>query len=243
MADKKNRHQTSEELRSYGRIASRMSVAEQAALDAALEPYIIDPQNLETAFDVSGPLTVEIGVGKGEQIIEHAKQNPENRYIASEVFKNGLARMRREIEQHGLQNLKLYSEDGRELLAGLPDGSVDKLVVLYPDPWPKSRHKKRRIVNKQLLQEAARLVKPEGEVLLVTDVVDYALWMLAAVHNEGTFFPTAITPEAWSKPPADWVTTGYERKAKKEGRHPFYFVLKHRDAMERQNHNKGETTE
>lgn len=231
------------ELRSYGRIASRMSVAEQNALDAELAPYIIDPKNLETAFDVLGPLTVEIGVGKGEQIVEHAKQNPDKRYIASEVFKNGLARMLREIKQNDIQNLKLYSEDGRDLLAGLPGGAVDKLVVLYPDPWPKSRHKKRRIVNKHLLQEAARLLKDDGELLLVTDVVDYAMWMLAAVHNEGTFFPIAITPEAWSKPPADWVTTGYERKAKKEGRHPFYFVLKRRDAMEKQNHNKGETTE
>lgn len=235
--------QQSKELRSFGRIASRMTVAEQNALDAALAPHIINPKKLDAAFAVSGPLTVELGVGKGEQIVEHAKRNPQNRYIACEVFKNGLQKMLREIEQHNITNLKLFSDDGRELLQGLPKHSVDRLVVLYPDPWPKTRHKKRRIVNTALLQEAARLVKPEGEVLLVTDVVDYAMWMLAAVHNEGTFFPTAITPAQWSTPPADWVTTGYERKAKKEGRHPFYFVLKRKTAMEKQNHNKGMTTE
>ena len=241
--DKTDSKALREDLRSYGRIASRMSVAEQKALDEELAPHIIDPAKLETAFDVSGPLTVEIGVGKGEQIVEHAKRNPQNRYIASEVFKNGLQKMLREIQQHNLTNLKLYSEDGRDLLAGLPAASVDRMVVLYPDPWPKTRHKKRRIVNKSLLKEADRLLKPEGELRLVTDVVDYAMWMMAAVHNEGTFFPLAISPKEWSEAPADWVSTGYERKALKEGRYPFYFILKRRDAMERQNHNKGETTE
>ncbi|MBA44172.1 MAG: tRNA (guanosine(46)-N7)-methyltransferase TrmB [Magnetococcales bacterium] len=231
------------ELRSYGRIASRMSVAEQKALDAELAPYIIDPKKLETSFEVSGPLTVEIGVGKGEQIVEHAKRNPNNRYIASEVFKNGLQKMLREIQQHDIKNLKLFSEDGRELLAGLPEASVDRMVVLYPDPWPKTRHKKRRIVNEGLLKEAHRLLKPDGELRLVTDVVDYALWMMAAVNEEGTFFPTAISPKEWSEAPADWVSTGYERKALKEGRCPFYFVLKRREDMEKQNHNKGMTTE
>lgn len=235
--------QPQKELRSYGRLASRMSVAEQHALDEALAPYLVDPKNLEGAFATSGALTVELGAGKGEQIVAHAQQNPQNRYIACEVFKNGLARMLREIKHYNLENLKLYGEDGRDLLAALPEASVDRLVVLYPDPWPKTRHKKRRIVNTTLLKEAARLLKPEGEILLVTDVVDYALWILAATHNEGTFFPIATTPAAWAEPPADWVSTGYERKAKKEGRSPFYFVLKRRCALEKQNHNKGLTTE
>jgi len=73
-------------------------------------------------------------------------------------------------------------------------------------------------------------------------VVDYALWILAAIHNEGTFFPIATDPATWAEPPADWVTTGYERKAKKEGRSPFYFVLKRRNALEKQSHNTGQTT-
>ncbi len=231
-------------LRSFGRTASRMSIEEQQALDKRLLPYtLVAPLVAHEAFTQKGALTVELGVGKGEQILHRAETHPEDRFIACEVFKNGLRSLVSKIEKQKLENIKLYPDDARVLVKLLPENSVDRLIVLYPDPWPKTKHKKRRIINKDFLDEAARIVKPDGELLLVTDVVDYAMWILREVYDQGAFFPIAINPQQWATPPQGWATTGYERKAKKEGRFPFYFVLNHKDNLPQQNHNKGETTE
>ena len=230
-------------VRSFGRTSSRMNQAEQAALDESLQTFAFIPQKASTAFEQTGALTVELGVGKGEQILARAAANPQERFVACEVFKNGLRFLRRQAQQKQLENLKIYPDDARQLMADLPAQSVDKLMVLYPDPWPKNKHKKRRLVNQSFLGEANRVLKDDGELLLVTDIVDYTLWMLHAVYQEGSFFPTATSPQAWATPPENWVPTGYERKAKKEGRSPFYLKFCKTSAAERQNHNKGETTE
>lgn len=230
-------------LRSFGRTASRMSVAEQQELDEKLSAYAIEPARIDSAFAQKGPLTVELGVGKGEQILARAAANSDHRYVACEVFKNGLRFLAREAEKVNLQNLKIYPDDARELVAKLPEASVDTLMVLYPDPWPKAKHKKRRLVNQTLLSDAGRILKDKGQLLLVTDIVDYALWMLHAVYEEGSFFPEATSPAQWAQAPEGWVSTGYERKAKKEGRSPFYLTFRKKAVLETQNHNKGETTE
>lgn len=231
-------------VRSFGRTASRMTVAEQQALDQDLQPYAVsDPAQVENIFSQTGPLTVELGVGKGEQILARAADNLGGRYIACEVFKNGLRYLLRQVQKRQLDNLKIYPADARTLMADLPENTVDTVMVLYPDPWPKARHKKRRLVNQTLLADANRVLKPEGTLLLVTDIVDYAMWMLHSVYEQGSFFPEATTPAEWATPPEGWVATGYERKAKKEGRSPFYLSFRKKAALEKQPHNKGRTTE
>lgn len=242
MADKKKALVKEGFLRSFGRTASRMSVAEQAQLDEILKAFALNPTQMNNCFAQKGPLTVELGVGKGEQILSRASATPDERFIACEVFKNGLRFLTREATKQNLRNLKIYPHDARVLLAELPEQSVDHLLILYPDPWPKKRHNRRRLVNKALLADASRVLKPEGELLLVTDIVDYALWMLREVYTHEAFFPVATNPQEWATPPQGWVPTGYERKAKKEGRSPFYLRLKHKQQIETQNHNKGETT-
>lgn len=230
-------------VRSFGRTSKRMNKAEQAALDESLQAFAFTPKKANTAFGQTGSLTVELGVGKGEQILARAESNPQERFVACEVFKNGLRFLLRQIQQKQLENLKIYPNDARQLMAELPKASVDRLMVFYPDPWPKNKHKKRRLVNQSLLGEVNRVLKDDGELLLVTDIVDYALWTLHAVYEEGNFFPTATSPQEWATPPEGWVPTGYERKAKKEGRSPFYLTFCKTATLERQDHNKGETTE
>lgn len=231
-------------LRSFGRTSKRMSATEQAELDKMLAPYAVgNPEDVNTLFKEQGALTVELGVGKGEQILARAEASPEARFIACEVFRNGLRFLVRQTEKKNLSNLKIHPDDARELVHQMPEASVDTLMVLYPDPWPKNKHKRRRLVNPTLLADAARVLKPEGTLLLVTDIVDYAMWMLHAVYEEGSFFPVATSPAQWATPPEGWVPTGYERKAKKEGRLPFYLTFKKADALQKQPHNKGETTE
>ncbi|MBI1363492.1 MAG: tRNA (guanosine(46)-N7)-methyltransferase TrmB [Proteobacteria bacterium] len=229
--------------RSFGRVASRMSPAEQTALDARLAPYAVDVGggrkiDLKALFPVQdGPLLVELGMGKGEQICVRAQANAGHRFIGCEVYRNGLEKVLRVIEAAGLSNLRLCPHDGRALLDSLPDASVDNLLVLYPDPWPKKKHHKRRIVQADLLDAAARVLKPDGTLLLVTDIVDYALWMISTVYGHGVFFPTAISPAEWAVQPEGWHPTGYEKKALREGRKPFYLHFKRRAVQENQAHN------
>jgi tRNA (guanine-N7-)-methyltransferase len=229
--------------RSFGRLASRMSVAAQKEVDERLAPFAVIPQKDEM-LDVAalfaghkGPLLVELGMGKGEQISARAVANPDNRYIGCEVYRNGLEKTLRVIEAENLTNLRLCPHDARDLLAALPDKSVDNLLILYPDPWPKKKHHKRRIVQAPLLSEIERVLAVGGELLLVTDIVDYALWMLSTVYAHGAFFPLAISPAEWAVAPHGWVPTGYEKKALREGRKPFYLRLRRATELEGQDHN------
>ena len=211
-------------LRSFGRLANRMSKDEQAALDKALDKHSITLDEAKTLKD-DNPETeilIEVGCGKGEQIIHRAKNNPNNLYIACEVFKNSLEKIAKEIEAHDLKNLKLFYEDARILLENIQEDAVDTVMVLYPDPWPKTKHKKRRIVNQELLDLTHRIIKPEGKLILATDITDYALWMIKHVLNHGKFHTIAQYPNEWCIEPDGWHTTSYEQKARKFGRSSWY---------------------
>lgn len=211
-------------LRSFGRIANRMSKEEQEKLDKALDKYSITLEEAKTfTYDAKGKeVLIEIGCGKGEQIIERAKNNPDKLYIACEVFKNSLAKIARAIEEFDLKNLKLFYDDARVLLENLQEESIDTVMVLYPDPWPKSKHKKRRIVNQELLKLTYKVTKPEGKLILATDITDYALWMIQHVQNFGKYNCIAEYPNEWMVEPEGWVSTSYEQKARKFGRKSWY---------------------
>ncbi|MCP4354227.1 MAG: tRNA (guanosine(46)-N7)-methyltransferase TrmB [Proteobacteria bacterium] len=210
--------------RSFGRLANRMSKQEQAQLDKSLDKHSITLEQAKTLKD-SNPNTdilLEIGCGKGEQIIHRAINNPDKMYVACEVFKNSLAKIARAIEEHELKNLKLFYQDARILLENLQEESINTFMVLYPDPWPKSKHKKRRIVNQELLEHSYRIIKPEGKLILATDITDYALWMIQHVLNHGKFNCIAAYPNEWMIEPEGWVTTSYEQKARSFGRQSWY---------------------
>lgn len=222
--------------RSFGRISSYMSRDDQEKLDARLVPYAFECPaegkiDLSSLFpkhtaSTSSKLVVELGIGNGELLGIRARDNASDHFIGAEVYKNGLKTLVHFAEEHQLQNLKLFTLDGRDMLDALPDESVDQLVILYPDPWPKKRHNKRRIVNKDLLEIANRILKENGELFMATDIPDYACWMITETYTHGTFFPTAISPNEWGTAPTWWHSTKYERKAIKQGRKPFYLTFK-----------------
>ncbi|WP_304169190.1 tRNA (guanosine(46)-N7)-methyltransferase TrmB [Phenylobacterium aquaticum] len=202
-------------LRSFGRIKSRTIKPRQAALMDSLLPEIRCPQ---VAFDPrtlapqAARVWLEIGFGGGEHMAAQASRDPEVLILGAEPFQNGVASALRHIDERGLSNVRLWDADVRELIAHLPDACLDRIFILFPDPWPKARHNKRRLVNAELLVELARVLKPGGGLRFATDWADYADWTLERVLRDPAFSWPATRACDWRVPPADHITTRYEEK-------------------------------
>jgi len=202
-------------LRTFGRIKSRPIKPRQAALMDTLLPAIRAP---EAPFDPralageGGQVWLEIGFGGGEHLAAQAERHPGDVFIGAEPFLNGVASALRHVDERGLKNVRLHPGDARELMARMPDASVDRIVILFPDPWPKARHHKRRLVQDDFLIEAARLLKAGGRLRFATDWEDYANWTLRKLLAQPQFAWLAARADDWRKPPADHFTTRYEEK-------------------------------
>ena len=195
-------------MRTFGRIKSRPIKPRQAALLDTLLPKI--------AFDPAEPLVgetwLEIGFGGGEHLAEQAARHPEVRIIGAEPFLNGVASALRHIDERGVANVRLHQGDAREVLQALPDGALSRIFILFPDPWPKARHHKRRLVQPEVVAELARVLKPGGRLRFATDWADYANRALEAFLASPYLRWTAEQADDWRVPPADHVTTRYEEK-------------------------------
>jgi len=202
-------------LRSFGRIKSRTIKPRQAALMDSLLPRIRVPQ---TPFDpralmpAAAEVWLEIGFGGGEHMAAQADRAREVLILGAEPFQNGVASALRHIDERGLANVRLQDGDVRDLIANLPDASLTRIFILFPDPWPKARHNKRRLVNSDLLVELARVLKPGGRLRFATDWADYADWTLERVLRNPAFRWPAARADDWRVPPADHITTRYEEK-------------------------------
>jgi tRNA (guanine-N7-)-methyltransferase len=174
-------------------------------------------------------LILEIGFGGGEHLAAMARRQPENGFFGVEPFLNGVAKLLAEVEADSLTNLRLLRGDARDVLAVLPDASLDGVYLLYPDPWPKRRQRKRRIVDPAFLAEVARVLKPGCEFRFATDIDDYAGWTLARIAQQDVLVWLAETAADWHEPWPDWHRTRYEQKALREGRAPGYFRFRRRD--------------
>jgi len=202
-------------LRSFGRIKARPIKARQAALFDSLLPLISLPQtpfNPTTLMPEAKAFWAEIGFGGGEHMAGQAASHPDTLILGAEPFQNGVASALRHVEAASLTNVRLHPGDGRDLLALLPDESLDRLFVLFPDPWQKARHHKRRLVNPDFLAEARRVLRPGGGFRFATDWADYADWTLERVLASGLFAWTATGADDWRIPPSDHLTTRYEEK-------------------------------
>jgi tRNA (guanine-N7-)-methyltransferase len=157
-------------------------------------------------------VSFEIGFGGGEHLVARAARNPDVLSLGAEPFVNGVASALRHIEEARVGNVRLHNGDARDLMALMPDGSVDRLFILFPDPWPKLRHHKRRLVDGTFLTHAARLMKPGGRLRFATDWADYADWVLALLPGRTDFAWTAEAADDWRLAPADHITTRYEDK-------------------------------
>jgi tRNA (guanine-N7-)-methyltransferase len=161
---------------------------------------------------------LEIGFGGGEHLAAQAAAHPEVGLIGCEPFIGGVARLLSLIAAQGLANVRLFTDDARLLLQALPDACLERIFVLFPDPWPKTRHHKRRIVNAATAAEFVRLLRPGGEVRLATDDMGYARAMLLALRARPELQWQARRAVDWRERPADWPGTRYESKALAAGR-------------------------
>jgi tRNA (guanine-N7-)-methyltransferase len=176
----------------------------------------IDPAGLFA--DGRARLWLEIGFGAGEHLAAQAAANPAVGLIGCEPYVAGVASLLAQAEQAGLGNLRVVVDDARLLLRALPDACLERIFVLFPDPWPKARHHKRRIVNPQTAAEFARLLRVGGELRLATDDMSYARAMLLALAGQPALAWLAERPADWRERPDDAPATRYEQKARRQGR-------------------------
>ena len=165
---------------------------------------------------------MEIGFGGGEHLCEWAKRAPDEGFIGAEHFINGIAKMLTHIEEERLSNIRLFTGDARKLIEALKDQSLDRIFILFPDPWPKKRHHKRRIVQDATLHEIARVLKAGGTLRIASDIPGYIDWTLECMSRRAEFLRAAESLEHPEERPAGWPETRYERKAIREGRRPVY---------------------
>ncbi|MBV7394591.1 tRNA (guanine(46)-N(7))-methyltransferase TrmB [Mameliella sediminis] len=182
------------------------------------------PLDLEALFG-GAPVWLEIGFGGGEHMVHQAVQNPDVGIIGAEPFMNAVAMLLGKIRQAGADNLRVYPGDVRNLFDVLPAQSVDKAFLLYPDPWPKKKHHRRRFVTAEHLEPLAQVLKPGAEFRVATDIPDYVRQTLVEVPKAG-FEWLAEGPEDWRQPWSDWLSTRYEQKALREGRVPHYLTFR-----------------
>ena len=171
------------------------------------------------------PIWLEVGFGSGEHLAHQAKRNPEVEFIGCEPFINGVATLLGKLRHEGLTNVAVHPDDVRDLFDVLPDQSIDRAFLLYPDPWPKARHHRRRFVTKDHLEPLARVMKPGAIFRVATDIPDYVRQTTEEVPRFG-FEWLAERPSDRREPWDDWHSTRYEQKALREGRVPHYLTFR-----------------
>ena len=218
------------ELRSFGRRRTRRASARQKnLLDFELPRCRLDlsapPEpELKRLFKADvREIWLEIGFGGGEHLIWQALQNPHTGFIGCEPFTDGTVKVLDEIETRRLTNIRLYDDDARHVLRWLPPGSISRVFVLFPDPWPKKRHNKRRLINTATLNLIVSVMRCGAELRVGTDIGHYAWTMLLALQRVQTLVWTAQVPDDWRIRPPDWPETRYERKAVAAQRTCYYF--------------------
>ena len=170
------------------------------------------------------PLWLEVGFGGGEHLVHQAGSNPDVSIIGAEPYINGVAMLLGKIRRAGVDNLAVFPGDARDLMDVLPEASVERAFLLYPDPWPKTRHHRRRFVTAEHLAPLARALKPGAVFRVATDIEDYVRQALQEVPRHG-FEWQAERPGDWRTPWPDWISTRYEQKALREGRTPHYLTF------------------
>lgn len=171
------------------------------------------------------PVWLEIGFGSGEHLVHQAQSNPGVRFIGCEPYVNGVASLLGKIRREKIGNVFVHTGDARDLFDVLPDGSIARAFLLYPDPWPKARHHRRRFVTAEHLVPLHRVLEDGAEFRVATDIPDYVRQTLEEVPPVG-FERLSDGPEDWRTAWPDWVSTRYEQKALREGREPHYLTFR-----------------
>lgn len=203
-----------------------------AALETTLPVHQIALPAAGGQIDLSGlfgrrtaETWLEIGFGGGEHLATLAARHRDISFMGCEPFINGMASLLVAIEREQLDNVRILMDDARLLLAALPDRSLDRVHILFPDPWPKKRHNRRRIVSPAVLDQLARTMKPGAMLRLATDHEDYGVWMLRHLLDRPEFHWTATRADDWRIRPAEEPETRYEAKALAKGLKPIYLTF------------------
>lgn len=202
-----------------------------AALESGFAAYKLSlaspaPADLACLFPAKvGSVRLEIGFGGGEHLLHRAGNDPRDGFIGVEPFVNGMAKMMMAVKKHPLANLRVYDDDATQLLDWLPQASLDSIDLLYPDPWTKKKHWKRRFVNPLNLDRFARVLKPGGRFRFASDIDSYVNWTLQHCRAQGAFEWQASEAAEWHTPYPGWPGTRYEAKAIREGRRPAYLTF------------------
>jgi len=219
--------------RLYGRRKGRpISAKRTAIVERRLPELVVDtgesPPSVASRLFKGEPTEVrlEIGIGAGEHLVDEAENAPDIGFIGVEPFREGLSKAVAAIEARDIHNVRLYDDDAALLLDWLPSGSVTRIDLLYPDPWPKRRHRKRRFISPVNLDRMANALRSGGELRVATDIADYADWTLLAILRRSEFEWTAEAADAWRLPWPGWPGTRYESKALRAGRVPIYLTFR-----------------
>ncbi len=216
----------------FGRRKGHPLRQRQAALfDALLPKLALDlerpaPDDLRTLFEAASEVRLESGFGGGEHLMAEAERYPDIGFIGIEPFVNGMAKALAVIDERKIRNIRLHHGDATDVLAWLPGGSLGRVDLLYPDPWPKRRHWKRRFVQDGSVAQIARILRSQGEFRFASDIPDYIAWTLVRLMRSPDFAWTAERADDWRKPWPGFSRTRYEAKAIREGRVPCYLSFR-----------------
>jgi tRNA (guanine-N7-)-methyltransferase len=215
----------------YGRRKGKKLRPHQAALLQEVLPRLALDATQEIA-DLPGQfpqrpaqIWLEIGFGGGEHLVAQSLAHPDIGFLGCEPFVNGVAKLLARIEAEKLENLRIFQGNAAVLIAALPDRSLDGIYLLYPDPWPKRRQRKRRFLSDAMVADLARVMRSGAELRFATDIDDYAGWVLARIQRSTHFAWLATSSADWQKPWAGWTGTRYEAKALAAGRRPVYLTF------------------
>jgi tRNA (guanine-N7-)-methyltransferase len=219
----------------YGRIRGKSLRDSQKSYLRDLEEIGLDgvdwdenPDRIALDLDAlfgQRPVWLDVGFGGGEHMVHQAVSNPGVGIIGAEPYINGVAMLLGKIRRAGASNIRVHPGDARDLMDVLPAGSIDKAFLLYPDPWPKKKHHRRRFVTAEHLEPLHERLKPGAEFRIATDIPDYVRQALEEVPKAG-FEWLAERAEDWRTPWPDWISTRYEQKALREGRVPHYLTFR-----------------
>lgn len=203
------------------RLSDKLPAFEIESLDALTDPSALFGATVRAIW-------LEVGFGGGEHLAAQAMANPDIGFIGCEPFINGVERLVRTIDTEAITNIRIYPEDARPFIEALPDRSIDRCFLLFPDPWPKRRHHRRRIVGPETLAELARILTDGAQLRLASDHREYIRWMLFHTLNQGSFDWHAQGPSDWRIRPPDWSPTRYEEKASERGESSIYLEFSRR---------------